>query len=220
MTIKERIASAMPFHIGMLSVDSGPARIAEMSNGQGWDLAFVDLQHTAYTEPQLSQFLHDATCADVPIMLRVPHPEASWHISRVLDFGAAAVLVPMVETTENVRAAVDSFYYPPMGNRSCGLGKAYGYAPSQDARTYANWWNANGILALQIETVRAVRDIRKLILPGVDLILFGGVDLSFSLEATPNCPFASVAACMAHAVEQTQGFDVRIGVSNLPFGRF
>jgi len=220
MTLKERIHSGAPFRIGALAVDLLPDQMQAATVGKGWDLAFVDLQHAPYSEPQLVEFCRRATALGVPLMLRTPHPYAAGQISRLLDFGAAGVLVPMVEEPAVVEAVVASFYYPPVGKRSCGLRFAYGRAGNQTPRAYADWWNANGILALQIETVQGVRDVRRLVQPGVDLLLFGAVDLGFSLQANPDCPFKSVAECQQHVVEQTRGLDVRVGVADLPFGQF
>lgn len=220
MTLKERIAADHPLHIGLISVESTRADIETALADQDWDLAFVDLQHTPYTEPQLAAFLRSATALDLPIMLRIPHPDATWQISRLLDVGAAAVLVPMVREAQTVREAIEHVYYPPVGKRSCGLARALGYDPSQTPRAYADWWNANGILAIQVETVEAVLHIDELLLPGVDLILFGGEDLAFSLAATPECPFDSVEACINHVAERARNAPTRVCVSTVPFGRF
>ena len=220
MTLKERIRSGAPFHIGTLAVDLTPDQVQARAAGKGWDLAFVDLQHAPYTEPQLAAFCGQATTLGVPLLLRTPHPYAAGQVPRLLDFGAAGVLVPMVEEPAVVDAAVANFYYPPAGKRSCGLRYAYGWGGDLTPRAYADWWNANGILALQIETVQGVLDIRRLVRPGVDLILFGGTDLSFSLQANPDCPLTSVAECQRYVVEQTRGMNVRVGVADLPFGQF
>jgi len=220
MTLKERIRSGAPFHIGMLPVDTTPEEVAARTTGKGWDLAFVDLQHTPYTEPQLAQLCRSAAAVGVPIMVRIHHACATWQIGRCLDFGAAGVVVPMCEDPARVADAVQHFYYPPQGSRSAGLRLAWGWDGSRTPAAYATWWNANGVLALQIETVRAVLDVRSLVRPGVDLLLFGACDLGFSLAATPDCPFASVAECQRHVVEETRGLDVRVGVADAPFGRF
>ncbi|MBM4081090.1 MAG: hypothetical protein FJ278_15410 [Planctomycetes bacterium] len=220
MNLKERIRSGAPFHIGALAVDLPLDQMEKKCVGKGWDLAFVDLQHSPYTEPQLAEFCKRATALEVPLMLRAHHPSAAWQISRLLDFGAAGVLVPMVETPETVAEAVAAFYYPPLGKRSCGLRFAYGWSANQTPRAYADWWNANGILAVQIETVQAVLDVRRLVQPGVDLLLFGAVDLGFSLQASPGCPFKSVEECRQHVVNETRGLGVRVGLGDGPFGRF
>jgi len=221
VNLKERIRSGAPFHIGALSIDVPLDQLEAKSAGKGWDMAFVDLQHAPYTEPQWVEFCQRATALGLPLMPRMPHPSAAWQIGRLLDCGAAAVLVPMVEEPAVVEAAVANFYYPPAGKRSCGLRYAYGWSGrGLTPRAYADWWNANGVLAIQIETVQGVLDCRRLVRPGVDLVLFGANDLTFSLQANPGCPFASVAECQRHVVAQLSGLGIRVAVADLPFGKF
>ncbi len=222
MNWKEQIHSGAAFHIGFASPDVTMEELAAKANGQNWDILLVDIQHNPYTEPQLVALCKAARTMDLPVMFRIPHPAAAWQTGRFLDFGAAGILVPMTEDPLQVSDAIRNFYYPPIGGRSCGLGNAYGWAGAggKDPCAYARWWNANGILALQLETVQAVQRIRELVQPGVDLLLFGARDMSFSIEAYPDCPFASLADCQRHVVEQVRGMDVRVGVSNAPYGRF
>ena len=54
-----------------------------------------------------------------PALVRVPeHGDAP--IGRALDRGAAGVIVPLVDTAEQARAAVAACHYPPAGVRSYG----------------------------------------------------------------------------------------------------
>jgi len=220
MTLKRKIHAGDPFHIGFLSMDTDRAELGQKTAGEPWDLALVDLQHTPFDERQLADFCRMAAEQGVPVMVRIPHPRASWLAGRLLDFGAAGVLVPMVEDPAVVEAAVENVYYPPAGRRSCGLARVYGREPDQDPRRYADWWNANGILAIQIETVTGVRRIRELVMPGVDLVVFGATDLGFSLAAEEECEFESVEACRRHVAEATRDLDVRVGMGEVPFGHF
>ncbi|MBN2451294.1 MAG: hypothetical protein JXR77_12955 [Lentisphaeria bacterium] len=220
MNLRELLRSGGPLHIGLLSVELPQDDIPRKAAGQGWDMALVDLQHGPYEETRLIAFLAAARAAGVPILLRAPHPAAVWQLGRLLDFGAAGVLVPMVETPETVREAVANVYYPPVGNRSCGLRWAYGYGPGQSPAEYAAWWNANGILAIQIESAQAALRIRDLLPPEVHLVLFGAVDLSLNLAANPGSPFAAIEDLQQHVVERTRDLDVRIAVGNMPYGRF
>jgi len=221
VNLKERLHAGAAVHIGALAVDTPLDQLEGKIAGQGWDLAFVDLQHAPYTEPQWVALCQRATALGLPLMPRAPHPSAPWLIGRLLDGGAAAVLVPMVEAESVVEAAVENVYYPPVGRRSCGLRYALGWSGSGlTPRGYADWWNANAILALQIETVEGVLNCRRLYRPGVDLILFGSTDLTFSLEAHPEGPFRTVAECHQHVVSQMAGLDVRVCPADLPFGRF
>jgi len=220
MNLKQKIHSPMPLNIGLLDVDAAPEELKSICPARGWDLALVDLQHNPYTEPMLVDLCRAAAAIGLPLMLRIPHSRATWQITRLLDFGAAAILVPMVEDHGTVAEAIENFYYPPKGKRSCGLSYAYGWDGSQPALDYGAWWNDNGVLAIQIETVRAVLNARQLVLPGVDMLLFGAIDLSFSLGARSNCPFASVEECQQHVIEQTRDLDARVCVGEAPYGQF
>lgn len=220
ITLKQRIHGGEPFDIARATVHTTGDQLEELLAKTPADLLFADLQHTPYTEPRLVEFCAAANGLGVPVMFRMRHPRLAWLISSCLDFGAGGVLLPMTEEEKDVDAAIASFYYPPLGNRS--FWPQFGYRKEEfpDFRAYAGWWNANGILAIQIETVKAVRNIRSLAKPGVDLILFGSTDLTLSLEANPRCALASVPDCQMHVLEATRELDVRVGVSDLPYGHF
>jgi len=88
-----------------------------------------------------------------------------------------------------------------------------------DRLAYAEWWNNNGILSLQLESVDAIINARKLAKPGVDMLMFGANDLGFSLETYPNPPFKTVEECFQHVVEQMEGTQVKVGVGYTAGGR-
>ena len=219
MTLKQRIHADAPLYIGIASVGMSEEQLTECLADQP-DTVFVDLQHEPYTEPQFAAFCATCERLGIPALARARHPELHAMLGSYLDFGAGGVLVPMVEDPQVVERSIQSFYYPPVGNRSCGLAHVWQRKNHPDPREYADWWNGNGILAIQIETVKAVHTIRELAQPGVDLILFGGTDLQFSLDANPNCGFASVAECRQYVLEQVADLPVRVGMSDLPFGKF
>jgi 2-keto-3-deoxy-L-rhamnonate aldolase RhmA len=51
---------------------------------------------------------------------------------------------------------------------------------------YAEWWNQHGILGFKIESIKAVMNIGELVMPGIDYVDFGPLDLSFDLETNPH----------------------------------
>lgn len=219
MTLKKRIHAGESLYIGTASVNMSEEQLAARA-AEKPDLLFVDLQHTPYTEPQLVAFCAMCARLGVPPLIRSRHPDLHTMIGSYLDFGAAGVLVPMVEDERVVERSVRSFYYPAVGDRSWFPQFAWQHQAAQDIREYADWWNANGILAIQIETVRGVHNVRSLVKPGVDLILFGAVDLTFSLEANPGSGFTTLADCQQYVVEHVADLPVRVGIGDMPFGHF
>ena len=106
--------------------------------------------------------------------------------------------------------ALRRFYYPPVGRRSWGGAARVGFTADADRLGYATWWNGFGWLCLQLESVEAVINARKLAKDGVDLVSFGPADLSFSLEAHPEFPLRTVDQCVAHVAEQLDGSGVHL----------
>ncbi len=219
MSLKKRVHSDEPLYIGTASVNMSEEKLAARA-AEKPDLLFVDLQHTPYTEPQLVEFCANCAKLGVAPLIRSRHPELYTMIGSYLDFGAAGVLIPMVEEERIVERSLRSFYYPPVGDRSWFPQFAWQRSTMPDIRTYADWWNENGILAIQLETVRGIHNVRSLVKQGVDLILFGGVDLTFSLEANPDCGFSTIAECQRYVIEQVAGLPVRVGIGDMPFGHF
>jgi len=83
---------------------------------------------------------------------------------------------------------------------------------SIDRLAYADWWNSNGFLAIQLESVEAVINAGKLAKPGVDLLAFGPNDLRFSMESLPHSPFKTVDECIRHVLEQMKDSTVQVSL--------
>jgi len=130
-----------------------------------------------------------------------------------------AIVVPQVEDEATVLEARDAFYYPPIGKRSWGGAARYGIKERSDRLEYAQWWNNNGILILQLESVNAITNAKKLAQPGVDMLVFGAMDLSFSLESYPDYPLKTVEDCIRHVQKQMEGTQVKVGTGTSPSGR-
>src|SRR5258708_20560807 len=84
---------------------------AEIMAGAGFDWLCFDMQHGAIDLDTLVAMLH-ASAAGPPVMVRVPWNDPPT-IMRVLDVGAAGVIVPMVNTGEEAARAPGRRFYPP-----------------------------------------------------------------------------------------------------------
>ena len=93
--------------------------VAELVAGLPYDYVIVDLQHGVATLgdlPVLAQVMRGAGTAP---LVRVPANDPT-HIMRALDCGAAGVVVPLIGSAEEARAAADPCRFPPAGTRSWG----------------------------------------------------------------------------------------------------
>ncbi|HEX6987039.1 MAG TPA: aldolase/citrate lyase family protein [Planctomycetaceae bacterium] len=142
----------------------------------GFPWLTLDLEHSPIDWSDAGAIfgaIADAGC--VPLA-RVPRGEHSL-IKRVLDAGAMGVVVPMVDTVEQAKAAIDAAKYPPAGNRSVG-GSMHALNFAATAGEYYARANDEILVILQTESPRGVENAEAIYgLPGVDAIFIGPNDL-------------------------------------------
>ena len=63
---------------------------------------------------------------------------------------------------------------------------------------------------MQIESINAVTNARKIAKPGIDCLSFGPADLSFSIESYPNHFLQPVDDCAQHVASQLEGTGVAV----------
>jgi 4-hydroxy-2-oxoheptanedioate aldolase len=169
--IREALAEQRP-SFGAWAVLPGSLS-AELMGGAGFDWVIVDAQHGGLVVGDLVPVIQALQLGGTPAVVRVPWTDPPT-IMRVLDFGATGVLVPMVNTAEDARAAAAAMRYPPDGIRSYGQTRPR-YASTAEA-------NADVVLLVMIETVEALAHVDEIAAtPGVDGLFVGPVDLGLSL---------------------------------------
>ncbi len=101
--------------------------------------------------------------------------------SRALDFGAEAVIAPMVNSVEDARRFAAAMKYPPLGERSWGPTFAFPRHGQGDfSRMAARQQQAHRGIAM-IETRAAVDALDGILdTPGIDGIFLGPSDFSIA----------------------------------------
>ena len=177
---------------------------------ESYEFAFTDGQHSAVDDSQLVEFCALAGEFDLPVRFRIKHAVHCQLIGNFLDLGAGGIEVPQTETERTALEAVENFYYPPLGRRSLGGGTRRKIGAFPDARAYADWWNENGLLWLQVESLSAALHAHKLARPEIDCLSIGPSDLGFDIEAHPNPPYRTVEECVGAIVKTIAGTETAI----------
>jgi 2-keto-3-deoxy-L-rhamnonate aldolase RhmA len=119
--------------------------------------------------------------AGIAPLVRVPMGPTTMG-TRCLDGGALGIVMPHVDTPEEARAIADAYRYPPVGHRSIvgGLPQvAYASLPIGEA---AATINAATLVAVMIETPKAVANADAIAaVPGIDMLLMGCSDLTLEM---------------------------------------
>ncbi|MEV0088715.1 aldolase/citrate lyase family protein [Saccharopolyspora sp. NPDC050642] len=91
----------------------------EMMAAAGFDFVAIDMEHAPLDILTVHQLIGAARGCGIPALVRVPDRTATT-IGRVLDSGAAGVLIPHVDNIDDVRAVVSHARFPPHGSRGFG----------------------------------------------------------------------------------------------------
>ncbi len=162
--------------VGPMVCLSSP-EVVEILCGAGFDWLFLEAEHAPATPQSLQHMMIAA--GDTPCMVRLPNHDEIW-VKRVLDMGAAGVIVPQVNTAEQARNVVKFAKYAPLGQRGVGVSRAHGYGYS--VGDYIARANDESVVVVQAEHIDAVRNIEAITdVPGVDAVLIGPYDLSASM---------------------------------------
>jgi 4-hydroxy-2-oxoheptanedioate aldolase len=217
-TLKQRLHAKEGINIAFATLTMSEAELTERLGQEKYDMVHIDAQHTPVTDVELVRFCEMANALGMPPQIRIRHTREAYLIGRYLDFGLLSVVVPQVETEATVDEAIQAFYYPPIGKRSWWPQWGYGHQPGLERREYADWWNANGVLVLQLESLAAIRNVNQLAKRGVDMFAFGAADLGLSIEAHPNPPFTSFEECHRYVVDQLKDVPIKVGASTSQVG--
>ena len=141
----------------------------------------LDMQHGMIGFSDAVPMIAAISNAGRPAIARVLWNEPGL-IGQVLDAGAAAVIVPMVNSRVQAEAMVRSAKYPPMGGRSWG-----GYTSFQThgltAPEYLKRANSITQVFAMIETQAALDAVEEIAaVPGLDGLFVGPSDLSIALS--------------------------------------
>lgn len=149
---------------------------AEILAYSGFDWVQVDIEHSAInTETTMGCFQAITAGGSVP-MARIPWNDGVW-IRRTLDSGAMGLIVPMVNSAAEAKAAVDAARFPPVGRRSFGGGRISTFGDDYIAES-----NHEIMLLLQIEHKDAFENLDAILdVPGYDGIFIGPTDLALSM---------------------------------------
>jgi 4-hydroxy-2-oxoheptanedioate aldolase len=156
---------------------------AETVAREGFAAVVLDVQHGLWDTATLIvgvSALHHAGSAPV---VRVPLDDFSF-VSRALDFGAEAIIAPMVNSAADARRLVSVAKFPPLGERSWGPQRAMTLQGCTSAVDYLREANEQTMTFAMIETPTALNDVDDIAaIDGIDALFVGPYDLSTALSA-------------------------------------
>lgn len=182
-SILKRLMAGEPLlSLGVRNARTG--EIARMASASGYDVVWVDLEHSSMSVDVAAQIAATAHDLGLAGWVRVPERDVGV-IGRLLDGGATGIVAPKVETADEARLFADACRFPPRGQRSqIALLPQHGFARMPAAELTAR---ANDAVALQIllESAKGIAQAEAIAaIDGVDIVGIGINDLTADL----GCP--------------------------------
>lgn len=175
----------------------------------GFDFIIIDGEHAPLSMHDLDVMIMAARAIELPPIVRVPdHGYAD--VQRVLDAGAAGVMVPHVSDLDEARRVIAQMIHPPFGTRGAGGGMragGWGLDPVAASRYTAvdDVWRI-----LMIEEQRAVERVEEILsAENLSALFIGPSDLSMSMGLARSD--AKVNAAIARVRDAAKARGVRVG---------
>jgi len=187
--------------------------VIEILGDVGLDYVWLDLEHggpSPYDSTALEDLTRAAEAGGIELLVRLPKPEPAL-VRKVVDAGVRTILLPRIETAEELRAGIRAAYFAydgDVGDRGVGVGRSgewAGYVDSEDSEI---------LVRTVIANQRAVDNIDEILdVPQLGFAFVGPTELSMSLSGgeplTKNTE--TVEAAIERTLEACLDADVPIG---------
>jgi 2-keto-3-deoxy-L-rhamnonate aldolase RhmA len=155
--------------------------IVEILKLAGFDFIVLDSEHSMLTLAEVNHLIAVAQGLGMPAIVRVPD-HGYGDVQRVLDAGAAGIMVPHVSTAETARAVTSQALHPPRGTRGSGSGMRAGDWGTSGRAEYVRRGVEEAMRIPMIEEPAGVANVDAICgAPGVDALFFGPGDMSLAM---------------------------------------
>ena len=183
--------------------------IAEIIGQAGYDWVAVDMEHGAISTHQLPDLFRALELGGTLPLVRLAHGEPK-DCKQALDAGAGGVIVPMVESEEQLIKVRDASRWPPSGSRGVAFSRANLFG-----KYFHNYMKEaqQPLLIAMIEHFNAVNNLDEILkVEGLDAILIGPYDLSASMGVTSQFDNLEFRNAMESIKRKTELANIPCGV--------
>lgn len=190
--------------------------IIEIYGNLGLDFVWIDFEHigpAAYDSGIFEDLTRAAEVAKTELLVRLSNNEPAL-IRKVLDSGVRNILIPRIETAEEVKQAVEASrfsYGNAVGERGIAASRVSGWGSKLD-RSYVEREDENTSVGVMIENTTAVENLDEILqVEELGFIVIGPADLSVSLGHPLETDHPEVEATIDEIRETSKSFDIPVG---------
>jgi 2-keto-3-deoxy-L-rhamnonate aldolase RhmA len=205
--LKRKLAAGKTTYGLWVSLES--PTITEIACELRLDWVVVDVEHGHMDFKEVVDHLRVVRNTDTAGLVRIQEIEKGL-IKRLLDIGAEGLIVPQIDSPDEIREAIRFAKYPPAGVRGVGVERStkWGLDLAQGTRRA----NDETLIIPMIETVAAGNRVEEIVaIGGIDAIFFGPADY---------CASSGYLGEWNHpqAMERMMAIQARVRAAGIPCG--
>lgn len=194
---------------GLWVTSEAPA-VTEVAAMLGIDWICIDLEHGYIDYKAIAGHLAAARGSDLSVFVRPPSQDLE-PIKRPLDLGAHGIILPLVNNAEEVRAAHQHFYYPPLGTRGIGGERSVQWGLGMEE--YVATANDDLMFIPMIETQESYDNLDEILSQEkIETIFLGPGDMSASRGAVGEWEGPGVAEMNLDILRRAKERNVSSGI--------
>jgi 2-keto-3-deoxy-L-rhamnonate aldolase RhmA len=182
-SLQEKLSENNPV-FGAQAISATPS-IVEVCGEAGMDFIWIDLEHTGPSpldSRAMTSLVRSAECAGTELLVR-PHDPDPHVIRKILDTGVRNLILPRVETAEEVEEAIEAarfIYDGEPGKRGSSVSRVNNWGHAEEG--FSEREDVSVVVGAMIENIAAVENIEEILnVSDLDFVRIGYGDLSVSL---------------------------------------
>lgn len=191
--------------------------LVEVLGRAGLDFVIIDQEHSRKAWDQVENLVRAADASGMAALVRVAWNEEK-EILHALETGAAGIVLPFVESAQDVRRAAAALRYAPEGTRgTCTQTRAAGYGARRGGFVeFARECNRRLLLVAQIESRKGLENIGQIVgVPdALDVVFIGRSDLASDLGKPGQTADPAVEAASQRIVDASRAAGKVVGIAH------
>jgi 4-hydroxy-2-oxoheptanedioate aldolase len=198
---------------GVISNSADPM-LAELIGLTGFDYCMLDAEHGGVSPSDATNFVRACEVTGITPLVRVGQREAKL-VLQYMDAGMLGVMMPGLESTDDVRMLVAAVKYPPLGQRGLGMVRAADYMLGDFRQAdYVAFANEHTLVWPQFEEAQLLPVLAEMAsVPGVDGIVIGPRDLSMAMGHYDGPEHAEVQRVIDEVIGTLNRMAVPVGIT-------
>lgn len=189
--------------VGSCIYSCSPA-LVELAGFCGLDFLRIDNEHSWRRDESAENMIRAAAVSGIVPLLRVDRDDPNV-VRKALEIGAGGILVPHINTAEEVEEVVRAAKFPPRGIRGIGSLCFSARWGTEKAADWIRWSHDEQLIGIMIEDHRAIGQLDEIMsVKELDYVLFGASDYSVSVGLPGETSHPKVMDALRKTIEAAE----------------